>query len=69
MKTNSQPAEDDTQPREGDVAFSIEGFARASSLRRSSIYEGKLKTVTVGRRRLIMRADGEAFLRGGVTPP
>jgi excisionase family DNA binding protein len=71
MKT--QPAEDDAQPREGDIAFSIDGFARASSLGRSSIYEaiaeGKLKTVTVGRRRLIMRADGEAFLRGGVTSP
>jgi hypothetical protein len=68
--TDIPPTDDAEQLREGDVAFSIDGFARASSLGRSSIYQaisdGKLRTVTVGRRRLILRGDGEAFLRGEV---
>jgi excisionase family DNA binding protein len=62
----------DTTPIDGALAFSIDGFCRASSLGRSYTYEaiadGRLKTVMHGKRRLILRADAEAFLRGEGTP-
>ncbi|MFI5021020.1 MAG: hypothetical protein ACHQRJ_05130 [Alphaproteobacteria bacterium] len=53
---------------EGTLAFSIEGFLRASSLGKSFIYEkiasGELRTVKHGKRRLILADDARAFLRG-----
>jgi len=49
------------------LAYSIAEFAEESSLSRSLIYEairlGELKSVKVRSRRLIMAADGEAWLR------
>lgn len=69
MENNAPPPATTERSITGTLALSIEGFARASSLGRSFIYEaiadGRLRTVKVGRRRLIMRADAEAFLRGG----
>jgi excisionase family DNA binding protein len=68
--TDTPPADEADQPREGDIAFSVDGFCRASSLGRSFVYQAikdrKLRTVTRGRRRLILRQDAEAFLRGEV---
>lgn len=53
---------------DGALAFSIDGFCHASSLGRSYVYEsiaaGKLRTVKLGRRRLILAEDARAFLRG-----
>jgi len=63
-----RPAEDSAI--DGTLALSIDGFCRASSLGRSFVYQAikdrKLRTVTRGRRRLILRQDAEAFLRGEV---
>jgi len=70
--TDNQPTDDAEPSLEGALAFSIDGFARASSLGRSYIYEaikdGRLKSTKHGKRRIILRQDAEAFLRGEARP-
>jgi len=70
--TDNQPTDAAEPLLEGALAFSIDGFCRACSLGRSFVYEavrdGKLRTVKHGKRRIILRSDAEAFLRGEVTP-
>jgi hypothetical protein len=60
----SQPA----VPFDGMLAFGIEDFCRASSLGRSFVYEqiasGALRTIKIGKRRLILADAARSFLAG-----
>jgi hypothetical protein len=50
------------------LAYSVNDFCRVSSLGRSFVYEaldvGNLRSIKIGKRRLILAQDARAFLRG-----
>jgi excisionase family DNA binding protein len=73
LQTSSSPAKRPRRPNESlkPVTATIDDVRRMTGLGLTKIYEligeGKLKTVTIGRRRLVFLDSVDALLKGGVS--